>query len=343
MSDITFSDVLIEPQYSEVESRSSVDISSNMGSFSLNLPIISANMRDVTGEKMCIEMAKLGGLGILHRFMSIEDNVESFKNINNILEWKNRYAIGVSVGVKDEDKKRFDQLWALGARLFCIDIAHGHSLGMRNMLEYIVKNSDNLRYIIAGNIATPQAFLDLTYWGANCCKCGIGAGGVCLTRTKTGVGVPQLQALMDIDVVRKKNKLTTVKLISDGGIKHIGDIPKALKYSDAVMIGSLISGTTETPGKVFRDCEGKFYKTYGGSASGENKVKNGGENKFVEGMVTQIPFRGHVKYIIREIEDGLRSALSYSGVWSLKEFQEKAILKEISFGGKIESKIESKI
>jgi len=157
---------------------------------------------------------------------------------------------------------------------------------------------------------------------------------VCETRKNTGVGVPQLHALMEI-----KEAMVGLPVISDGGIKYPGDVAKALKYSDAVMIGSLFSGTAETPGHVYKNVEGQFYKTYGGSSSGENKVKNGNQNSFVEGVIKTVPFKGHVKYIVREIEDSLRSSFSYSGSLNLKNFQERSILKEISSGAKMESKI----
>jgi len=161
---------------------------------------------------------------------------------------------------------------------------------------------------------------------------------VCETRKNTGVGVPQLTALKEIRKAIFDNKLD-IKVIADGGIQYFGDVPKAMVFADAVMVGSMISGTSETPGHVYQDDEGKFYKTYGGSSSGENKVKNGEMNRFVEGMVKTVQFRGHVKYILHKIEDGLRSALSYSGAWNIKEFHEKAILREISGGGRKESKI----
>ena len=155
----------------------------------------------------------------------------------------------------------------------------------------------------------------------------------CLTRTQTGVGVPQLQALLNI---RSNNP--DIKLISDGGIKCSGDIAKAMVLADAVMVGSFLSGTSETPGDVYKNEQGQFYKTYGGSASKENKVQSGQEGEFVEGATKIVPFRGHVKYILREIKDGLRSAFSYVGASNLEEFKEYAKLIEISSGSRIESK-----
>lgn len=340
MSDITFSDVMFEPQYSEVRSRKVVDLTSILGKTHLRIPLISANMKDITGVKMVVEMARCGGLGILHRFMSIENNVEAFKDsVQGVLstcsfsEEEAVWQLGVSVGVKEEEKRRFLKLYEAGAKVFCIDVAHGHSVLVKEMIEYMRRNAKDI-YIIAGNIATSKAAKDLSNWGADALKCGIGPGEICITRKMTGVGVPQLHALMEI-----KESEIGVPVISDGGIKTPGDVAKALKYSNAVMIGSLFSGTTETPGNVYKNTEGQFYKTYGGSSSGENKVKSGGQNSFVEGVIKTVPFKGHLKYIIKEIEEGLRSSFSYSGAINLKEFQRRAVLRQISSGAKIESKI----
>jgi len=175
MADITFSDVLIEPQYSEVTSRSLVDVRSNMGKFTLRSPVISTNMCDITGEKMCVEMFNFGGLAILHRFMSIEDNIEMVKNIIPLTS-NNGYVFGVSIGVKEEEKKRFYSLYDRGLKIFCIDQAHGHCVMMKNMIQWIRKEVKDDVYIIAGNIATGKAVIDITSWGADCCKVGIGPG-----------------------------------------------------------------------------------------------------------------------------------------------------------------------
>jgi IMP dehydrogenase len=188
--------------------------------------------------------------------------------------------------------------------------------------------------IIAGNIATTEAAKDLSTWGVDIVKVGIGPGSVCQTRQRTGVGVPQLSALEDVFSELSREDLHT-GVIADGGIMQIGDVPKALKWSHGVMIGSLLSGTSETPGDVYRNPQGEYYKVYGGSASGENME----ENNFVEGMMKTVPFRGKVKYILREIEHGIRSAFSYVGANNLKEFQEKCEFQEISNGGKQESKL----
>ena len=342
---LTFSDVLIVPQYSEVLSRSKVTTLSDMGKFVLKIPVISANMKDITGVKMCIEMAHLGAMGILHRFMSADENVIQYQDILCKLDSEEgdllnspEWSFGVSVGVKEEEKTRFDKLYRAGAKIFTLDIAHGDSLYSKNMLKYMRDKAGDSIYIIAGNIATGEAAKRLIEWGSDCLKSGVGPGNVCATRTYAGVGVPQLTAVMDVcDAVKEINP--NIKIISDGGIKFTGDVAKALAYSNAVMIGSMFSGTTETPGKVYKNENGKYYKTYGGSASGENKNSTNQDTKFVEGMVKTVDFKGHVKYIVREIHDGVRSAFSYSGANNFEEYQENVMLRTISGGGKAESKI----
>jgi IMP dehydrogenase len=337
-SKYTFNDVLFKPQYSEVTSRSLVNVSTDMGIFKLNIPIVSANMKDITGSKMAIAMAESGALGILHRFGSIETLVGNYTCAINSLKDKNipttPYSVGVSIGVKEEDKELFKALYDVGARNFTIDIAHGHCLMLKNMVKFIRNNSNEDLSLIGGNIATAEAAKDLLDWGVGILKVGIGPGGVCQTRTNTGVGVPQLSAIEEI-----RTAFPNSIIISDGGIKTSGCICKAMKYANAVMVGSYISGTTETPGKVYKNMDGKYYKTYGGSASGENKIGNGAENSFVEGVVKTVDFRGHVKYILQEIKEALQSSFSYSGSFCLKEFQEKSVLIQISGGGKQESKI----
>jgi IMP dehydrogenase len=339
----TFSDVLIKPKYSEIISRAHIDLTSTFGPEVIKLPVMSANMKDVTGPKMAVAMAEYGAVGTLHRFNDIETSVQDFKDFyelaqHDILEkgLKNLpYNMPVvSIGVQEEDKKRFDALYEAGARLYCIDVAHGHHILVKQMINWI-RNKDLLSVtIIAGNIATGEAAYDLADWGAKIVKVGIGPGAVCRTRQRTGVGVPQLQALEDVRNEINQYNLK-IQVIADGGIKEIGDIPKCLKYANIVMIGSVISGTSETPGRVFTNPEGQFYKIYGGSASGENKK----DNRFVEGMVKMVPFRGHVKYILREIEDGIRSAYSYVGARNLEEFQKNCEFVNMTNNGAQESKI----
>jgi len=333
MSEITFSDILITPQYSEVMSRSNVDIGTLLHeSVHLDFPVISANMPHITGPKMAICMDSYGGMGVLHRFNTVKEAVQDFESAVFREQPQEGINIGVALGVKESDMERFEALYRVGARLFIIDVAHGHHVLVKNMIDR-VKSRHNDVVVMAGNVATAEGALDLTEWGADILKVGIGPGAVCMTRRNTGVGAPQFSALKEIASVAK------VPFIADGGIKSPGDVAKALIYADAVMVGSFIAGTSETPGKVFRNEGGDFYKVYGGNASAETKVGNGQESKFVEGITKIVRFQGHVKHILREIRDGLQSAFSYSGASNLKEFQAKVKWRIISGAGKEESKI----
>jgi len=341
-ADITFSDILIKPQYSEIESRSNTNIGSKLSdNLVLDLPLISSNMPQITGWKMCVAMADNGGLGILHRFMSIENNVKEFQEVMSRIDTKNitnegiKYCCGVSIGVKEEDKKRFEKLYEAGARIITIDIASGHCKLMKEMVGWLRHNKDII--IIAGNIATPEAILDLQEWGVDVGKVGVGGGKVCRTRSNAGVGVCQLQALMDI------YKVAEIPVISDGAIKTSGDVAKALIFSDAVMIGSALAGCSETPGPAFVEpgtdlTNRTYYKLFGGSASQENKVANGQSGRFSEGETIKVPFKGHCKYLLREIKDGIQSALSYSNSIDLYEYRTKVKYSIISGGGQKESK-----
>jgi IMP dehydrogenase/GMP reductase len=161
----------------------------------------------------------------------------------------------------------------------------------------------------------------------------------CMTRKNTGVGIPQLYAIQEVHEEFKRQGINNVATISDGGITSPGDVAKAFKYSDFVMVGGYISGTTECPGSVFKNKRGELYKVYAGSASGETKVANGKTADFVEGIAMEIPFRGHVKYMLKEIKEGVQSAFSYVGASNMQEFKEKCEFIEISDGGRAESKL----
>ena len=335
---LTFSDVLIVPKYSTIRSRSEVDLTTKLGKhISIKLPVIAANMKSVCGLAMVQAMHSEGGIGFLHRFKTIEEAIVDAQVLK-----EEGIPFGVSIGVQEEDKHRFVELYEYGARVFVIDVAHGDHILVKEMLHWIQSSHPTLYKeadFIAGNIATGDAALRLIEWGATCVKVGIGPGRACTTRKNTGIGMPQLTALEMVNGAIESHN-ADCSVISDGGITCIGDIAKALGYyADAVMVGSFISGTTETPGKVFKDETGSYYKVYSGSASGENKHDNGQPTDFVEGISIKVPFRGHVKYVLREIRDGLRSAFSYVGASNLEEFRANCEFIELSGGGKAESKL----
>jgi len=342
-SEITFSDILLRPQFSEVLSRSDVDITSDLGKLKLKLPVISSNMKHVTGVRMPVAMYENGGLGIQHRFKSIDESVvdycESIRLINMPENPNYNKMIGVSVGVKPEEKERFEALYNAGARIICIDVAHGHHSLVRDMIYWIKEHYDPQELIlIAGNVATPEGAIALSGWGADIIKVGIGPGAGCMTRRNTGVGAPQFSALKDIRTITQADDIN-LKIIADGGIKFIGDFSKALIYADAVMVGHFVAGTSETPGKVYRNKDNQLYKIYGGSASGENKTSNGNKQQYVEGVMQTIPFKGHVKHILNEIKEGIQSAFSYSGAINTREFKKRVSWRVISDGSQKESKL----
>jgi len=327
MSTYTFNDVLIEPCYSEVKSRRNVDLTVEMGNLKLSTPVISANMKHVTGPRMALEIGRCGAWGILHRFNTIEEAVEDYREAQG-------QNPGVSLGVNGDSKERFSELYLAGARHFCIDVAHGHHILVKEMIEYI-KNKQSDIFVIAGNIATVEGATALWQWGADAIKVGIGPGSMCQTRTNTGVGVPQLYAINQIF-----NYFTDESpiIIADGGIKTIGDMAKALKYSDLLMLGSFFAGSMETPGDVYKRKDGSRYKVYGGSASANNKPNKGKKPEFVEGVTEEVPLGDHVKFLIREIREGIQSSCSYVGANNLKEFKDKCKFLTIGGGGKSESK-----
>ena len=328
MSTYTFNGVLIKPKYSEIRSRKDVDLSVKFGKLIPSIPVISANMKTITGPRMALEMGERGAWGILHRFNTIEEAVEDYKEAQS-------QTAGVSIGVNGDSKERFQELYNAGARYFCIDVAHGHHISVKEMIEYI--KSEHLGiYVIAGNIATPNGARALVEWGANAIKIGIGPGFLCQTRTNTGVGVPQLGALEEIHKIR--SPLDDVLLIADGGIKTVGDIAKALKFADMVMLGSFFAGCMETPGDVYKRSNGTRYKVYGGSASASNKTVTGNRPEFVEGVTQEVPLGDHVKFLLKEIQEGLQSACSYVGAHNLQEFKQLCEFIHIGSDGKEESK-----
>lgn len=235
---LTFDDVLLVPNYNGIRSRQDVSTSVSMGRINFDIPIISSNMDTITGIRMANAMAELGGLGILHRFMSIEQNVEEFRKAVN------KERVGVSIGVGEAAIERAEALIAEGAVIICLDVAHGHAKLVNQTIKTLKKKFRDQIVVIAGNVATYAGADYLAAAGADVIKVGIGGGSVCTTRIKTGFGVPQLTAIM---MCRQVDRV----LIADGGIKTPGDAVKALAAgADFVMLGGMLAGTEETPGEV---------------------------------------------------------------------------------------------
>jgi IMP dehydrogenase len=328
MKAFTYDDILMVPSYNHWESRKVVDISMRCkkGKLSLELPIMTANMDTITETDMANYIGAKGGIGVLHRYMSIENNVRMYKDC--------RYPVFVSVGCGAEDLKRAEALRDAGADLFCIDVAHAHAQYVGRMLKNIRMMLGDDACIMAGNVATYAGADHLASCGADIVKVGIGGGSVCTTRIKTGFGVPNLTAIKNCSRVDRS-------IVADGGIRYPGDIVKALAFgADFVMLGGILAGTRPTPGPVVskknKNGEEVKVKTYRGMASSEvQKDYHGGiaEWKTSEGVSTQVPYREDEDKIINDIIGGLRSGLTYGGAATIAELQRKLDYIEITTSG----------
>ena len=328
---LSFDDVLLVPGYNGIKSRQNVTTKVEIRGQSFELPLISSNMDTITGLEMANAMSELGGMSILHRFLSIEDNVALFKKL------KHPSKVGVSIGLGKDGLARAEALIAAGATIICVDVAHGHSKEVNRTIRQLRDgHCDNL-LLIAGNVATYAGADYLAAAGADAIKVGIGSGSVCTTRLKTGFGVPQLTAIQEC---RKVDRL----LISDGGTKSPADAVKALAAgADFVMLGGMLAGTDETPGQAIEKAgpggtKIKF-KRFRGMASREAQEDFMGgmsEWKTAEGVAVEVVCRGPVRDIIRDIMGGIRSGLTYCGAATIKDLQRKAQFMEISAAARVE-------
>lgn len=329
---ITYDDVLLMPSYNHWESRRVVDISmvDQTEKLSLDLPVMSANMDTITESDMSNFMGSKGGIGVLHRFMSIEDNIKCFQAC--------QYPTFVSVGCGDQELERAQALTAAGADKFCVDVAHAHARYVGRTLKKLRDIVGESACIMAGNVATYAGADFLASCGADIIKVGIGGGSVCTTRIKTGFGVPNLTAIKECSRVDRS-------IVADGGIRFAGDIVKALAFgADFVMIGSMLSGTKPTPGPVITrtDSQGKEikFKVYRGMASSEvaNDYHGGlTEWKTAEGIATEIPYAENENIIMADIIGGLRSGLTYGGAATIKALQRKLDYIRVTPAGRTES------
>lgn len=322
---LTFNDVLIVPRKSDIRSRKDPSLKSQLTkNIQMDAPFISSNMDTITEFEMASAMHELGGFGILHRFISTEEQCSQVKKLVG-LGHKN---IGASIGVNAEFKERATALIESGANVITVDIAHGHSVSMLETMEWLNSQFSHIE-IIAGNTATPQGTTDLINAGAAAIKVGIGPGSMCTTRIITGCGVPQLSA---IALCSEAAAPHGVPVIADGGIRTSGDIVKALSAgAQTVMLGSILSGTLETPGEIRN---GK--KSYRGMASKSAQVSWRGElaeGMAPEGESTKVAVKGPVRSVINELSGGLRSGMSYINAHTIEEMAKKAQFMEMSAMG----------
>lgn len=332
---LTFDDVLLVPRYSEISSRKHPVLKTQITkNFSIDLPVITANMDTITEVEMATAMAKMGGIGSLHRFMTEAEQVNMVKAIKEYNKANNLTTpIAASIGVKEEGMRRADLLVEAGVQIITLDIAHGDSIMMLETLDYLKKRFPQVD-VIAGNVATSDGVKRMIERGADAVKVGIGPGSMCTTRIITGHGVPQLSAIaLAVKVASQYN----IPVIADGGLKNSGDIVKALcAGASSVMVGSLVSGTLETPGEL----KGGM-KQYRGMASKAAQVSWRGDmpqGMAAEGESTQIPCKGSVVNVVEELMGGLRSGMTYIGVDNIKAMSEAALFIQMTASGMSESK-----
>lgn len=322
-----FDDLLLIPKFSTVSSRSKVDLSVKIRDFTYSHPFIPANMKTITGKDMAASVAKSGGLALLHRFMPIEEQIET---ASSIVKEFGKAHIGVSVGVKENDKEYVDRFVGAGIEVICIDIAHGHSAHGVGMTKWIRERHPNV-LLISGNVATGEGAEALWKAGADVVKCGVGSGSLCSTRIMTGNGVPQMSLLME--VARRRESLQReirrpICFISDGGAVTPGDFTKALCFADMVMSGHSFAGCVEasSPSKMI---DGVLHKEYSGSST--HKVNH------IEGVLAWVPTKGIFKDTLAVLCENLQSGCSYQGAHNLTELKEKPEFVRITSAGMKES------
>ena len=339
---LTFDDVTMAPKYSEVlpsEVDTSTKLSNNL---TLKIPLLSSAMDTVTESKMAIAIAKVGGIGVIHRNLDIKKQIQEIRKVK-----QQKLLVGAAVGAGPLELKRAEAILKENIDLIVVDTAHGHSKKVAEIIKAIKKMKTKKTTLCAGNIATAEAARFLIKLGVDIVKVGIGPGSICTTRLVAGIGVPQLSAIMD---VKKGVKNKKTKIISDGGIKYSGDIAKALSAgADAVMIGSLFAGSLETPGKLIKK-NGKLYKSFRGmgSVGAMNKgsadryfqIQQKNASKYVpEGVEGFVKYKGDVKNIIYKLIGGLKSSMGYLGAKKVPILKTKPNFVKITKAGFYESMV----
>jgi IMP dehydrogenase len=354
----TFDDVLLVPQFSDIlptQTQTSVVLIDDL---ILDVPMLSSAMDTVTEWQMAAAMAEVGGMGILHKNLKVDEQVHmvakvknhNFKTIELFSPCKattnkeGKLRVGAAVGVTENEKKRVEELVKQNIDLIVVDTAHGHSLGVIEMVKWIKKYFPKVP-VAVGNVATAQGAEELIKSGADIIKVGIGPGSICTTRVVAGVGVPQLQAIIDCFEMTSYYKKS---LIADGGIRYSGDLVKAIAAgASCVMMGSILAGTLESPGEV-TEVDGLKYKSYRGMGS-LGAMMSGSKDRYgqadvsktdklvPEGVEGLVPCLGSVSDVLYKMWGGLRSGLGYLGAKNLSELREKALFTPITNAGKIES------
>ncbi|BAE81199.1 inosine-5'-monophosphate dehydrogenase [Chlamydia felis Fe/C-56] len=338
---LTFDDVLLVPQYSEVLPGEACLSASVSESLDLAIPILSAAMDSVTELSMAIAMAEAGGLGVIHKNMDLDEQVSMVKHIKS---QASSLAVGCSVGIGQQGLQRADVLVEAGVDAVVVDTAHGHSRLVLDTAKTLKKHYPSVTLIV-GNIVSREAALCLGEIGVDAVKVGIGPGSICTTRIISGVGLPQLTAVMDVSEALRDS---SVRVIADGGMRYSGDIVKALAAgAHCVMLGSMLAGTNEAPGEIVHVNE-QAYKMYRGMGSlgamkrgsAERYFQEHNAKKFVpEGVEGLVPYKGSLHDVLYQILGGIRSGMGYVGARNLEELRKNAVFARITHSGRTESHI----
>jgi IMP dehydrogenase len=356
---LSFDDVLLFPSYAGF-SRSEIDLSTKLTKkITLTLPFVSAPMDTVTESKLAIALATLGGIGIIHRNLTIGDQANEVKIVKN-----KKLLVGAAIGASKGFEDRVEALVKAGVDVLVVDSAHGFSKGVMDTTVYIKEKFPKIE-VIAGNVATFDGAKAMINSGADGIRVGMGPGAICTTRIISGMGVPQITAIMETSRAAKK---AGIPIIADGGIKYSGDMVKALAAgASAIMMGSYFAATIESPGKVvnlrpeqvpsrFKSSLNKKLKVYkfkeyrgmGSIAAMEKGAKIKSEGEFhgksykdrvliAEGVESLVPIKGSVEELIDQAVGGIRSGMYYVGTKNIKELWQKAKFMQITQASLTES------
>jgi IMP dehydrogenase len=336
---LSYDDVLLVPQYSEVNSRNDVDLATKISpNLTLKIPLITTKMDTITGVKMAIAIGKLGGLGILPRFEVVESQADKVREV-----YKSGVTVAAAIGIKEGFEERATALVNAGATVLDIDVAHGHLKKTLDATKKIRNMFGDKITILSGITSTYECARDLYRAGADCVLVGVGAGSICITRIMTGFGVPTITALLETAKAAKQFGKT---FTPDAGIRNSGDIVKALATgASAIVGGNIFAGTDETPGDIIMKDNVK-YKAYNGSASKTEKLKqvkrdssdkNENYTKQIEGVESYVKYKGSISDVVENILAGVKSGLSYAGARNIPELWKKAKFVRVTPNGIIEN------
>ena len=348
---LTFDDVLLIPQYSEILPGDASVATRFSRHIALNTPVVSAAMDTVTEDVMAIAMAIEGGIGVVHRNQTPEHQAEQVAAVKAAavpaeatlasVDSRGRLRVAAAVGVGIDSIARAEALVRAGVDVLVVDTAHGHT---RNVIEALRRYRDSYGDaidLVAGNVATPEGTAALIEAGADGVKVGIGPGSICTTRIVAGVGVPQLTAIMMCAAVAHAHD---VPIVGDGGIRYSGDIVKALAAgADSVMLGRLLAVAEESPGEAER-VGGRVVKEYRGMGSlgamsaGSDRYPQVDRRKLVpEGVEALVAVAGPLAGILYQLIGGTKAGMTYCGAESIADLRLKARFVQLTQSGQLES------